>query len=271
MGKIMSANKLVVEMAAVLLGMAAGGMLEHVRVSSKRPDKAASAARERPVAPAVSDKRDLMSLRSANDALREANERLRRRLAEADLALADNGAERSETAAATNAPNEASAEERRPRREGFAERMERMRTENPEAYAEMRRRRDEFKQRMEQFALDRNDFLAAVDVKNMNEAQRGNHEKLLETVAYVNALFAEMESAEGERRRELWREMSEAGMALDTLYAEERRYLFEETARSMGYLGEDAGVFAEHMQAIIDNTSMMPNLRRGGRGLGRTR
>jgi hypothetical protein len=269
----MKTNKTVVVLVAVLFGMVAGGMLEHVRrAPPKKPGKTASGAQaERPAAQEVADKRDLMSLRSANDALREANERLRRRLAETEITLAENDGERNGTAAVTNAPSETPAEERRPQREGFAERMERMRRENPEEYAEMQRRRAEFRQQMEQLARDRDDFLAAVDVKNMNQTQRANHDKLLETVAYVNALFKEMESAQGERRRELWREMAEAGAALETLYAEERRYLFEETARSMGYQGEDAGAFAEHMQSIIDNTSAMPSFRRGGRGTGRPR
>ncbi|MDD4101999.1 MAG: hypothetical protein PHU80_05135 [Kiritimatiellae bacterium] len=268
----MKQKKLVLTMAAVLSGMVAGGVLEHVRVAAKvsaQPEPVAGEAKV--AAPAPVEKRDLMSLQSANDALRAANEELRRRLAEAERALADDGVGISE-AAATNSPGEAVDEERRPRREGFAERMERMRQENPEAYAEMQRRRDEFRQQMEQFARDRNDFLTAVDVKNMNEAQRENHEKLMETVAHVNSLMGEMETAEGERRRELWREMSEAGMALDTLYAEERRYLLEETARSIGYQGNDASAFADHMQTIIENTSLMPNFGRGrGGGTGRPR
>lgn len=257
--------------AAVLTGLVAGGMLERARAAAEAADKPAQDAAVKAAAPALVAKRDLMALQSANDALREANERLRQRLAEAARPPAEDFADYDDVPAATNSNEGAAVDERRPRRESFAQRMERMRQENPEEYAEMQRRRDEFRQRITQLAYDRNDFLTAINVKNMNAAQRENHEKLLETVDHVNGLIAEMETADGERRREIGRAMAEAGMALDALYAEERRYLFEEAARSMGYRGNDAAAFADHAQSIIENTSLMPNLGRGRGGMGRPR
>lgn len=261
----MKNKKLVLTMAAVLSGMVAGGVLEHVRVAARASDHPERGAVDVKVAePATVEKRDLMSLQSANDALRAANEQLRRRLAEAQQAVADNLAE--STLAGAVSDNEPAPEERRAGRESFAERMERMRQENPEEYAEMQRRREEFRQQMEQRALDRNEFLAAVDVKNMSAGQRENHEKLLETLAHANSLMEKMGSGEG--GRELWREMAETGALLNELYREERRYLFEETARSMGYQGNDSEAFADHLQAIIENTSIMPDFGRGRGGRG---
>ncbi len=254
--------------AAALAGLVAGGVLERARVAAEAAGRPAQDAAVKAAAPEPVTKRDLMALQSANDALREANERLRQRLSEAARPPADGFADYDDVPAATNANEVEAVDERRPRRESFAQRMERMRQENPEEYAERQRRREEFRQQITQLAYDRNDFLSSIDVKRMNAAQRENHEKLLATVDQVNGLLAEMDTAEGDRRRELGRAMAEAGMTLDALYAEERRYLFEETARSMGYRGDAAAAFADHVQGIIDNTSLMPDLRRGRGGRG---
>ncbi len=263
----MKQKKLFLSVAAVLGGMLAGGMLEHVRVTSKASVKAAQDVEKAKAEVSVSaETRDLMSLQSANDALRSANEQLRRRLAEAEQTFVLNGEEAVVQDAVSDV--EPAREEKRSRRESFSERMARIRQENPDAYAEMQQRRDEFRQQMAQRTYDRDEFLAAIDVKNMNEAQRENHEKLLETSARLTSLMEQMESVEGERRRELWREMAESGMVLDELYREERRYLFDETARSVGYQGNDAEAFTDHMQTIIDNTSIIPSFGRGRGGRG---
>lgn len=184
---------------------------------------------------------------------------LRRRVAELEQALA--------------ARAEQPAQEPENPRRGGDDRQRRMfepRDETPEQLAERQQRRDEFRQRMEQRARDRADFLAAVDVKKMTDEQRANHEQLLATVDRVNALMAQMGEPGAERTQEMRQEMGEAIASLGELYSAERAYLFEQTAKAVGYSGSDATAFVEHMQAIIDNTSMMPG-GMGGPGFGRRR
>lgn len=186
---------------------------------------------------------------------------LRRRIAELERAIAS-AAQTEDKTAATEPQEEEPPRNRRDRRGG--DRMERLREENPEAFAEMQRRREEFRAEMEQRARDRTDFVASLDTRNMNATQRENHERLLEAIAYADELRAAMDDPNAERTPEMRREMGETMATISALYEEERRYLFEEAARSVGYKNDDASAFADHIQTIIDNTSMMPF--GGGRG-----
>lgn len=246
----------------VLVCVAAGMAIEQVRQSLLAPVPAES--------PAVAEARPAPPPRIVkvrDEGAERAAAALRARVAELERALAER------PLSITNPPVQTAArpqeETERSRRQSFTERMEQMRKENPEQYAEMQKRREEFRQRMEQREQDRANFLTAVDVQNMNDQQRENHEKLLATVARVNELMAQMGQPGTERSPEARRELGETFGVLNELYGEERRYLFEETARSVGYEGAQVGEFAEHLQAVIENTSMMPPPgfgRGGGRG-----
>jgi len=192
---------------------------------------------------------------------RAANAALRRRIAELEQALAARAAKPEPVAVA----RQEQAREEPPRRPSFMERMEQLKAEKPEEYAEMQKRREEFRQSMEQRAQDRAAFIAAVDTKNMSDEQRENHEKLQQAVARVNELMALMGQPDAERGADMRHEMGDAMRQLGELYGSERRYLFEETARAVGYEGDQASEFADHMQTIIENTSMVPGFgRRGG-------
>lgn len=250
---------------SVVVCVAAGMAIEHVRLSVLTPDPADRSDDENvrpPPQPRIVKVRDEKSEREAAA--------LRQRVRELEQVVAE------QTQSSTNLPaqvvaaqpREATERGERPRGQSFTERMEQLRQENPDQYAEMQKRREEFRQRMEQREQDRANFLTAVDVQNMGDQQRENHEKLLATVARVNELMAQMGQPGAERNSEARRELGETYGLLNELYGEERRYLLEETARSVGYEGAQASEFAEHMQEIIDNTTMMPSGfgRRGGNG-----
>ncbi len=158
--------------------------------------------------------------------------------------------------------------ERRPRRprEDAAARMERMRTENPEAFAEMEQRRSNMQQRMAELHQDRQAFLEAVDTSRMSAAQRENHEKLLVALAAANEFRLQMSSGN-------WGEMNDEERAagfqalrnIGELYEQERRYILEETGRAYG---EDGTQFADYMENVIENTSLLPSMGRMGFGGG---
>lgn len=248
--------------ASVLLCLVVGAGLEHVRQALFVPPVADgpenSGAIKRHEAPTV---RTITVTNSAAE--RAATEALRRRITELEQALAAREADR----APISAVQDEALREERPRRQSFTERMEQLKKDNPEQYAEMQKRRDEFRQSMERRAQDRANFISAIETQNMNDEQRENHEKLLETVARVNELMAQVGQPGAERNSDLRYEMGETMRNLGELYGAERRYLFEETARAVGYEGEQASVFADHMQTIIDNTSMMSGFgRHGGHG-----
>jgi hypothetical protein len=183
---------------------------------------------------------------------RAANEVLRRRVAELEKALAAREAARVQE---PKTPTEEKREERPPR-QFFTERMEQLKKEKPEEYAELQKRFEERRQSREQQKQDQAEFMAAVDTKNMTDMQKENHAKLVETVARLNELSAQMHQPGVERTPEMNQEMHEARSSLGELFVQERRFLLEETGRAIGYQGTQAGEFADQMQVIIDNTTM---------------
>ena len=254
----MNFKKTGLTLAGILACVLAGAGVEHVRqalttVPADEPEPPEAVLRP---AKEVAAPRTVVV---KDDAAEREAAALRRRVAELERALAERVPEPPKP------QEEAQAE--RPRRQSFEERMEQMKSENPEQYAEMQKRREEFRQSMEQRVQDRVDFLSAVETKNMNDAQKENHARLVETVARVNELMAQMAQPGAERTPEMRQQMGEAMGSLNELYGQERQYLLEETGRAVGYQGAQATEFATALQTIIDNTTM-PSFGHGGRGGG---
>lgn len=261
----MEAKRIGVFVAVAVVSVLAGAGVEHLRLAAVRED----VEEAEPVPLKVTAPKSERASVSPDAALLAEANALRKRVAELEKALA---ARSAEPAPAAEKPVAERAGEERPPRPSFAERMEQMKQENPEQYAEMQKRREEFRQSMEQRALERSSFLSAVDTKDMSGEQRENHEQLVATVARVNELMAQMMQSGGDRdaTRELRQEMGETMATLGGLYESERQYLLESTARAAGYSGDDVSAFVEHVQGIIQNTTMAPGFgmrgRRGGGG-----
>ena len=162
-------------------------------------------------------------------------------------------------------PAEEPPREQRPR-ESFRERMERMKTEEPERYAEMQKRQEEFRARMRAANEERDNFLSSVDTSQMSEEQKANHERLLAALKLRDSLGDRMRpDAENpltdEERQEFFNSMREIGPMME----QERRYLLEEVGRAYG---DDGATFAEYIQDLMDYTTPFrgPGRRGGGRG-----
>jgi len=154
------------------------------------------------------------------------------------------------------------------KRESWTERSERMKKEEPEKYAEMQQRREDFKKKMEQRSLDRREFLAEIEVGNMSPEQQANHARLVELTDKIDATMKLMMSGQAENSHDLRHEMFESFGELGDLYTNERQYLLDQTAAAVGYEGDSAALFTEHIQDIIENTTMQHPMGggRGGRG-----
>ncbi|MFO7937362.1 MAG: hypothetical protein R6V06_07135 [Kiritimatiellia bacterium] len=146
----------------------------------------------------------------------------------------------------------------------FRERLERMKKEEPERYAEIQKRREEFKTRMEERKQNKRDFLASVSRDDMSVDQEAAHERLIYLNERVDEIMDLMYSGTAENRDELRREMFESFHELRELNDLERIYLLEQTANAVGYDGDEAALFTEHIETIIKNTSMMAPVRHGG-------
>lgn len=139
----------------------------------------------------------------------------------------------------------------------------------PEQQAEIAAQRDAFRQQMEQRVNERNDFLSSVDTRNMNAAQRENHDKLLASVNRMNELRTAIMDPKAQAAPELRKEMHDLGHSMDDLYQEERKTLLETTGRSLGYTGDQAQLFAGQIQSIYDNTSSSRGMMWASMGGGR--
>ena len=139
----------------------------------------------------------------------------------------------------------------------------------PEQQAEIAAQRDAFRQQMEQRVNERSDFLASVDTRNMNPAQRENHDKLLASVNRMNELRAAIMDPKAQAAPELRKEMHDLGHSMDDLYQEERKTLLETTGRSLGYTGDQAILFRDSINSIYDNTSSSRGMMWASMGGGR--
>lgn len=183
---------------------------------------------------------------------------LQKRVAELEKALAESSAKSAPVEVTEQPTDNPPVQETRPKQQSMAQRMEQFKQEHPEQYAEMQKRREEFRQRREQQVNDRVDFLSAVDVKNMTNEQKENHAQLLATVDRINTLMAKREEPGVERTHEMMHEIGKEVGKLNELYRGERTYLLGEVAKSVGYSGADMAAFTEHIQMVIDNTTVMP-------------
>ncbi len=199
-------------------------------------------------------------------------ESLRARVRELEKLLNDREASIARLSADAARPKEEPPVEEPPReqrpRESYRERMERMKTEEPERYAEMQKRQEEFRARMRAANEERDNYLASVDTSRMTAEQKANHERLLAALKMRDTLGERMRpDAENplteEERQEFFKSMRDIGPMME----QERRYLLEETGRTYG---EDGAAFAEYIQDLMDYTTPWrgPGRRGGGRGPG---
>ena len=266
----MKANSTTLLILAALLGFAAGAVAGRA-LRAPRPPQAAPAPAPSVVVAAEPDGGEA----AAGEALRRQIADLERSLAyrmEQISELQHAVARRDELLAqraTSTVPVVAQAggiETNRPGRrwEGFEPSADRPRNEDPEATAERQRRREAFQQRLTQLHDDRRTFLGAVDTARMTAEQRENHARLIEALDKANAfrerlMSGDRTSLSEEERNAAFGAMREIG----ELYQQERRYLLEETGR---VYGEDGAQFADYIENVIENTSLMPGFGRGARG-----
>lgn len=256
-------NKQVYTAAALVLGgLVVGATVEHIRVSGSAVDVNS----EEPDVIHHVQKVARNSTKKSDDMNSALIASLKKTLAEKDSEIKTLRAEiQMSTEPVVVEKKERKDGERK--HEGWSERIERMKTEEPEKYAEMQQRRDDFKARMTQRSTEGREFLAAIDTANMNEEQLANHTRLVELTDKLDGMMQQMFSGEGGSSHEERREMFSSIGELGDLYASEREYLLQETATAVGYQGEEAALFTEHVSDIIEKTTLRPMM--GGRRRGR--
>lgn len=150
-------------------------------------------------------------------------------------------------------------------RESWEDRIAKMKEEDPEGYAEMVQRRQERQEEMRYDLAERTATFLDLDTSNMTEEERANHDLLVEKMARVWELSDAFQDPEATPDRDTMREMFTTINETRPLMDQERSVMFKQLASEIGYTGDDSAAFAEHIEKIIDATTVqMP--RGGGRG-----
>ena len=178
---------------------------------------------------------------------------LRARIAELERQLAKRSAAKlpEVVAAVTNAVAEVRAGRGDPR-----EWMENIKKNDPERYAQMTNRFAQFRRRRAERQQRNLDFLSSVDTSRMSASAKKTHVALQDAIALREQLEAKLhqEGLSDAERRELFGQMRESEHELRRLRQEERVNLFEATANSLGFEGEDAREIVETLKEVVDST-----------------
>lgn len=225
---------------ALIAGVAIGYFVRDDGTSADvgKPAKVEGRERARP----ISDGGDAATIRS-----------LRRRVAELERRIA----EMSAAGVATDAVAVVSQRQSGGRREGFRERLERMKESDPAQYAQMTNRMARWRQERAARVRTTMEFLSSVDTSKMSAAARKTHADLQNMIARREEIEEGLrrEDLTDEQRQRLFGEMREAHREIARLNGEERANLISETAKSLGFDDEDANVITATIQEVIDATS----------------
>jgi len=185
---------------------------------------------------------------------------LRRRIAELEKMLAEKG-EKSEVAI-SNAVAEAVKDAPRRPFGNPREWMENLKKTDPERFTQMTNRFAQWRRRRADQARSRMDFLASVDTSHMSASAKKTHGELQELIARREELEEQMhqENLTDDQRRELFEQMRETDQAMRRLNQQERANLLEETAKGLGFEGQDVKDISTTIQEVIEAT--------GGNGRG---
>ena len=238
--------------AALLAGVAIGYFVKDEPILAEEPKVEAKA--KKPVA----DKGDEATVKA-----------LRHRITELERLLAEKE-DKSEIAISNAVAEAVKMRPPEPPRGNWRERMEEMKKNDPERYTQMTNRFAQWRRDRAAQAQDRMDFLSSIDTSRMSAGAKKTHNALQDLIARREELEQQLhqEDLSDEERGRLMRELGDSHREQMRLNGEERRNLFAETAKGLGFTGADAKEFTATIQEVIEATDSGWGGRhhRGGQG-----
>jgi len=181
---------------------------------------------------------------------------LRKRIAELEKLLVENGT-KSEVAI-SNAVAEAVKNAPPTGRPGGNPRewLENIRKTEPARYVQMTNRFAQWRARRAEQARTKMDFLSSIDTSRMSAGAKKTHDALQELIARREEIEEQLhqEGLSDADRDKLMKEMWSTHHEMQRLNGEERKNLIEETARNLGFSGEDAQEVSATIQDVIQAT-----------------
>ena len=224
--------------AALLAGVAIGYFVKDEPIPVEEPT--AEEIAKKPVA----DKGDAASVKA-----------LRRRIVELEKLLAEKDG-KSEIAISNAVAEAVKARPPEPPRQNWRERMEEMKKNDPARYTQMTNRFANWRRSRAEQARNKIDFLSSIDTSHMSADARKTHDALQELIARRENIEAQLQDPDltDEERGKLMRQLWESHGELQRLNGEERKNLIDETARSLGFEGEDAQEISVTIREVIEAT-----------------
>ena len=224
--------------AALLAGVAIGYFVKDEPIPAEEPKVEVKA--KKPVA----DKGEEATVKA-----------LRHRIAELEGLLAEKEG-KSEIAISNAVAEAAKTRPPEPPRQNWRERMEEMKKNDPERYTQMTNRFAQWRRSRAEQARDKIDFLSSIDTSHMSAGAKKTHNALQNLIAKREDIEQQLQSPDlsDEERGKLMGELHSTHGELMRLNGEERRNLFEETARNLGFSGEDAKEVSATIQEVIRAT-----------------
>ena len=134
--------------------------------------------------------------------------------------------------------------------------MEEMKKNDPARYTQMTNRFANWRRSRAEQARNKIDFLSSIDTSHMSADARKTHDALQELIARRENIEAQLQDPDltDEERGKLMRQLWESHGELQRLNGEERKNLIDETARSLGFEGEDAQEISATIREVIEAT-----------------
>ena len=224
--------------AALLAGVAIGYFVKDEPIAAEEPTVEVVPKK------AVADKGDEASVKA-----------LRRRIVELEKLLAEKDG-KSEIAISNAVAEAAKARPPAPPQQNWRERMEEMKKNDPARYAQMTNRFANWRRNRAEQARNKIDFLSSIDTSRMSTGAQKTHNALQELIARREGIEQQLQSPDltDEERGKLMGELHSTHHELMRLSGEERNNLVEETARNLGFEGEDAKEISATIQEVIRAT-----------------
>ena len=226
--------------AALLAGVAIGYFVKDEPIPAEEPKTEEVAKKQ------VADKGEAASVKA-----------LRHRIAELEKALAEKDG-KSEIAISNAVAEAVKARPPAPPQQNWRERMEEMKKNDPARYTQMTNRFANWRRSRAEQARNKIDFLSSIDTSHMSAGARKTHDALQELIARREGIEQQLQSPDltDEERGKLMGELHSTHHELMRLNGEERNNLFEETARNLGFEGEDAKEISATIQEVIRATDV---------------
>ena len=234
--------------AALLAGVAIGYFVKDEPIPAEEPKVEETAKK------AVADKGEEASVKALRRRIVELEKLLEEKDGRSEIAISNAVAE-----AVKNRPPE-------PPRGNWRERMEELKERDPARYTQMTNRFANWRRNRAEQARSKIEFLSSIDTSHMSARARKTHDALQELIVRREEIEQQLQdpNLSDDDRDKLMRQLRESHGELRRLNGEERKNLIGETARNLGFEGEDAKEIAATIQEVIRATDSGFGTRHGG-------